>query len=101
MKALMFKQRNMVEIDFLPDEIWQGARNNGFDAHFRCVACESRLGWNQEVSIYQCLSCGYDMTRQEAIDLCLEYRTQIDLLLMNNDYIKNKKSFWKWLFRRK
>jgi hypothetical protein len=101
MKALTFKQRSMIEIDFLPDEAWQGSRNNGFDAHFRCISCDSRVGWDPKIGLYQCLLCGYDATRQEIIDLCLEYRSQIDLLLMNNEYLKPKRTFWQRLFRRK
>jgi hypothetical protein len=97
MKALMFKQRGMVEIDFFPDDMYIGRRSSGLEAHYRCVSCEGRFAWDPKIEMYQCMSCGYDMTQKEAIDLCLEYRSEIDLLLMNNGYIKPKKSFWRRL----
>lgn len=95
-KQLMLSQRDTVEIVFWPEDVILGNRLSGLEARFSCVPCGGHIKWNLELGMFQCVDCGYDLSREEAIDLTLDYRARLDCLLGHMG-VQTKKSFFRRL----
>lgn len=103
MKQLKFDQSQSVEISFIPETAKLGGRCSDLEGHFICKSCDRLIAWNISVEMYQCIDCEFDMSKEEALDLCLKYRAQLDILIMANSpkaLVKPKKSFWRRLKER-
>jgi len=67
-ERFMVKPHAAVEIrvTYLPPE--EG--NPGLAPWYQCVTCADRLEWRESERFFECLSCGYQLTAEEATILC-------------------------------
>lgn len=62
------------------------------DAWYLCVSCDEICKWCPDVREWQCLSCGYSMTADEAVRLCENHISVVRKLA----FVTAEKKGWIW-----
>lgn len=44
--------------------------NGGLLPWYQCITCGDRLEWIEDARLWECVSCGYQLTADEAVALC-------------------------------
>ena len=64
-------------------------RNN--QASMLCVTCDALMNWSEDECMFSCPTCEYDMTPDEAVELCNVHMKKIKAL---RSHIPGYRTFW-------